>query len=539
MMRAVGPPQGYEGPESWLRYSALSRFAVVAFVTTGAAFISGAIDAGWFVLLYVLWFGPSLFYSRTLYQRKTVGPRATWLQILVDFTLVAVIVSSTHGPTSFFTFIFVIVVLEAGVLLGIRQGFAIATASSLLMAALFLWHYVLDATPTGSAGRSGASTFEQWYNFVVQCLAYYLTAFISGYWNQRLRRMQQFQREILDNMNSGFLITDSTGYVVIQNRAADRILDLQRAAAIGRPVSEILKVASGGECPVITALRTGGDFTSYEFRARTASGRTCLIGLTTNRIKDPDGDVRGLIASFTDLTFMDEMRQEMRRQDRMAVVGELAAGLAHEIRNPVAVIRGAVDEMQSIEAQGPMTEKLRAIALRESDHLNEIVSGFLDFARQPELKRETFDLRIVVDEVRELVERELAKNGQLAVLSHSPAAPCLVSGDASKIRQVCVNLGKNSVEAMRGKGTLTITLRKSAGPLELLFEDDGPGIPPDLVDRIFEPFFTTKNSGVGMGLAVCARIITAHDGTISAATREGGGGAILVRLPEAHEEDKP
>ena len=527
----------YDGQEAWLRYAGLARIVVLSFVIVGAAIIRGRLGIFGLLPLYLFWLATSIWYLRALGRQKTLAPRQTWTQLLVDFSMVAVTVALTQGPTSYFTVVFVIVVLEAGVLLAMRQAFIVATLATVFMGAVFFFYVLTDSpnleiTQFGNTVRP-ASTFELLYNFLVQALAFFLTAFLSGHWNQRITRMVRFQREILDNMNSGFLITDARGTVVVQNRAASHILGLGDAETVGRPIDQILRVASGAECPAVTALRLNRDYTSYEFRAATPGGQSRLLGLTTNRIKDPNGAATGLIISFSDLTAMDELRQEMRRQDRMAVVGELAAGLAHEIRNPVAVIRGAVDEMGDHVQEYPMAARLFAIALRESDHLNDIVTGFLDFAREPEMNRQTFDVREVVHEVAALLQLENYENPRLDVIAACPSEPCFINGDPSQIKQIFVNLGKNAVEAMEAVGALTIVVAKSGGPVEIRFEDDGPGIAPDKIARIFEPFYTTKRTGVGMGLAVCMRIVTAHDGTLRASSREGGGCSMVVSLPAA------
>lgn len=517
----------YEAREAWLQYIALARLGVLAFLTLGVTFNPGPLGRAIPLLLYLVGFATSAAHLRALRRPRHLTPQATLAQVLLDFTLVAVTVFFTEGPTSFYTLIFVIVVLEAGLLLGPSQGFIL---SSLAAAFMFLQ---LIAPPPGFEPRP---TLELVYNFLVQTMAFYLTAFISGYWNQRINRMQQFQTEILDNMNSGFIITDPAGIVTVQNRAASQILGIPEGAAVGRPVAEVLRVESGGECPVLTALRSGTDFTSYEFRAITGKKRSRLLGLTTSRMTDGKGRVTGIIASFTDLTAMDEMRQEVRRQDRMAVVGELAAGLAHEIRNPVAIIRGAVEELGAKTGHDPLQTQLSSIALRESDHLNDIVSSFLDFARQPSMKREVLDVRGLIHEVRALLEREAGAAG-VTIGVICPEEPCLVSADPSQLKQVFINLGKNAIEAMDGAGALRLKITNGPGPVEIRFDDTGPGIPPDQVARIFEPFYTTKRNGVGMGLAVCQRIITAHDGAIRPFSREGGGCSMVVSLPPVKLKD--
>ncbi|MCX5757962.1 MAG: ATP-binding protein, partial [Candidatus Hydrogenedentes bacterium] len=194
------------------------------------------------------------------------------------------------------------------------------------------------------------------------------------------------------------------------------------------------------------------------------------------------------------------------------------------------------DEIQTNLDSHAMIRKLAAIAIRESDHLNGIVSGFLDFAREPILKRETVDLRGLVDEVREFLVHEYAPYEDLRIETVFPdgGAPCLVHGAQSQLRQVLVNLGHNAVEAMDGHGTVTMSVVPSSpGSFEMRVEDEGPGIPPDKITRIFDPFYTDKESGVGMGLAICSRIVTAHNGVIWADSRQGGGASLTVRLPAA------
>jgi PAS domain S-box-containing protein len=514
----------YDRHVMWLRYLGVARIGVLSFLAVGAALMD--LESGQRVLLafYVAGLAACIGYLYTLQRTSRVGFAQACVQLLVDFAVVAVTVGYTQGATSFFTFMFVVVVLEAGLLLGLSQGFVLATMAAAFMALQLF----LPAIWTHSAVR-----FELVYNLLVQSLAFYLAAFISGHWNRRIHRLQEFQREILDNMNSGFLITDARGTLSVLNQAAREILGLRGEVNPGRHVSGVFRVASGGECPVVTALRSGQDFVSYEFEAVNATGQSVLLGLTTNTLRDDSGHVTGVIASFTDLTEMHAMREELRRHDRLAVVGELAAGLAHEIRNPVAVIRGALEEMGRGPMPSALEDKLRGMAIRESDHLNEIVAGFLDFAREPSRKREIIDVRELIQEIADLLRHEHAAAPGLTIRVSCPSAARQLSCDSSQMKQVFVNLGKNAIEAMNGRGALEISVNEGPGLIEVRFDDEGPGIEPDKVARIFEPFFTTKDTGVGMGLAVCMRIVTAHDGTLRASARQGGGCSMRVSLPAA------
>lgn len=517
-----------EDPRTLMRTIGVVRIILLAFLSVGAVFLSRAPGVNYLVLLYAAAFFFGIAYLYTLSTSGTLRMAQAWAQVLLDFSVVCVTIVYTEGPTSFFTFLFIVVILEAVHLLDLRAGLVAATLGSAFM-------LVQAVLPPFLAEE--VNTFELWYNFLVQALAFYLTAFIAGHWSHRISQMRRYQREILDNLNSGFLITDATGTITVQNRAASVILGLNDNEAVNRHVADVLRVESGSECPVVTALRAERDFTSYEFSALAQDGRTMLLGISTNRILDEYGKTSGIIVSFTDLTEMNEMREELRQHDRMAVIGELAAGLAHEIRNPVAVIRGAVDEMMSRDNDPKLEARLQSIAIRESDHLNEIVSGFLDFARNPKPKREQFDLRNIVEEVGDLMAMDLGESGESRIRIDYLDEPCDISGDPSQIKQVFVNLAKNGIEAMDDKGVLHIQMTKKEHVLEVRFEDDGPGIPPDKIGRIFEPFYTTKKHGVGMGLAICQRIITAHDGTIQAFSRENGGCRMSVRLPAIVREE--
>lgn len=503
----------------------VARIAVLALAVAGVYLLEHAdrSTAHFLLAFYAFGLAASGYLLVRIRRAFPVPSVLIWAQALVDFAVVAATVSFTGGPGSVFTFLFVAVILEAGLYLGVKSGFVFAALASITMA------IQAGISPVDDAGLSNMGLA---YNFLVQCLAFFLTAAMSGFWNMRLHRMQQFQREILDNMNNGFLITDKEGVVVAQNKAADTLLDIPKGSAIGHSVQDVLRVDSGEECPVLTAIRSERDFTSYEFHARTFSGAKKLMGLTTSRIRDIRGQLTGIIASFSDLTEMAEMRKELQKQDRLAVVGELAAGLAHEIRNPVAAIRGAVDELRSQVGEDPLAGKLAGIAIRESDHLDEIVRGFLDFAREPNVQREPLDVRALAEEVCQDCERRFGENGATYHFElQTPDGAVMTFGDRTQLKQVFQNIAHNGLEAMENGGKLNVSVAQNQSSIEVRFDDEGPGIEPDMVARIFEPFYTTKDTGVGMGLAVCHRIITAHDGTIRVSSRELGGTSLSVRLP--------
>lgn len=544
-MIGTGPAERFrlsiEGPPAWLWYAGAIRIASFLLMFAGTTFDAANLSPMAFRFLggfYLVGLVSCAAYLISLHRSaKQARPMLTWAQVLVDFAVVSASVSFTGGVESALTFLFVFVVLEAGLLLGVGASFMAASMATAFMAiqlvGLNLPLPLYDASPLRPVSASG------FYLFIVQGLAYYLTASFSGYWNQRVRRIHQFNREILDNMNNGFLTTDLSGRVVSANVAACAILARNEDQVVGQPAGVVMPSAGGQECPIATALRTGRDFTRYECAVLRGDGEAVLVGLSTNHLRDVRGRATGLITLFSDLTELDAMREELRRNDRLAAVGELAAGLAHEIRNPVASIRGSVDELQRSLDTPELAQRLCTIALRECDHLNRIITDFLDYARAPKELNKLVDPWAAVEEAAACLRQSLPAASADRVRLGAPPPPCLVRGNHTQLRQVFENIGRNALDAMDGQGTLEIAAMRETRSLSILFNDEGPGIPPDEVARIFEPFYTTKDKGVGMGLAVCLRIITAHDGAIHVAARRQGGTSVAVRLPLGPMETDP
>jgi two-component system, NtrC family, sensor histidine kinase PilS len=447
---------------------------------------------------------------------KNVAPALTWTQVFLDFSVVAATVSFTGGTSGYFTLLFVIVILETGALMGLSQGF--------VFAALTAFFFVLQDLP----GPDQDAIFPYWYNFLIQCLALFSTAVISGYWNQRISRLKQFQREILDNMSSGFLICSPKGQVLSINAVAQQVLQLQEDDVVGQSVEKVIICDNDMECPIITALRNERDYSSYEFPVTVGDGTTKQLGLTTNRLYDTHGRLIAIIASFSDLTEIARMRQALQRQDRLAAVGESAAELTHEIRNPLTSLRSAVEELSKNLDTPEMAKRLCQIALRESGHLNNIVSGFLDYARSPDFHKEPVNITQIFRDIQYVYAQHYP---QASVVFDATEQELNIPGDLTQIRQLFDNIVRNSIEAMNYKGEIAVTIRSASHYVEIKIDDSGPGISPDKMTRIFEPFYTDKDKGIGMGLAVCLRIVTAHDGAIQVANRPGGGASFVVRLP--------
>lgn len=519
----------YEGPIRWLWIVGVGRIFVLFLITAGFYLYLHRSFFYFFFPIYIVALILSIWHLYELYRGSQRLNFLLWAQMLVDFGIVCATIGITEGYTSSFTFLLVIVIMEAGFLLGIYQGFVFAIFSTIFMGLQF-------------GLESNLSSIQYWYSFLIQAMSFISTGFISGYWNQRVSILKQFQQDILNNMNSGFLITDANGIVRSLNRAGCRIFEVEEKDVIGKHVEGLIRTVSEFECPISTALRLNKDFSSYEFYIYTPTGKQKLIGLTTNRLLDAKGRIVALIASCSDLSELDKIRQDLRRHDRLVAIGEQLAGLAHEIRNPIASIRGAVAELPQNIDNPDILNRLSSIAIRECDRLNYIVTSFLNYAKEPLQNKEIIHLADLLTRFKEQFQKNLPQDKYYGVelVIEPQAKDCKIKGDEEQIFLVFQNLAQNAIDAMPQGGTMTILLTcpEEKGPVEIHFKDEGTGISPDKVTRIFEPFYTEKKKGIGMGLTISLRIISAHDGTIHVASNLKKGATIIVRLPryiEKHE----
>jgi two-component system sensor histidine kinase PilS (NtrC family) len=248
---------------------------------------------------------------------------------------------------------------------------------------------------------------------------------------------------------------------------------------------------------------------------------------------------RGVIAVFKDLTEVREMEERMRKADRLAAIGELSAGIAHEIRNPLASISGSIEMLYNeLELAGD-DKRLMQLVMRESDRLNRIINDFLEFARlRPPTRRAVSVSKCLVEVVTLLRNNPAVKNGVETEI-RSASDDVVVEFDEEQMKQVMLNLAINACEAMHGSGKLVIETKRTAdGRAKVVFQDEGCGIGDEARAHLFEPFFTTKEGGTGLGLAIANKIVEAHGGRIEARNRSGGGAEFSVVLPARASDEK-
>ena len=334
-------------------------------------------------------------------------------------------------------------------------------------------------------------------------------------------------RDIVRSLRSGLLAADPEGHVIFLNPVAGEILGVADDEVRGLPVAEVF--------PALEGLAVGGEiYQRFEvLHERRRDGATIPVGLTVSPLQSTGGQQAGILVHMQDLTRQKEMEQSVKRAEKMAALGGMAAAMAHEIRNPLASISGSVQVLKSSEHIDDSDRRLMEIVLRETGRLDVLLADFLAYARPKEP-------RLVDCSLKELIEETVSmfmRGGESA----SARVECELEDlsarvDPDQVRQVLWNLLANAVQASRDGSPVRVRLGKAEEDqdgIHLEVEDRGPGIDEEIREKIFDPFFTTKDQGSGLGLATVGRIVEAHGGSIRIETPPQGGSRFIVRLPGA------
>jgi two-component system sensor histidine kinase PilS (NtrC family) len=321
------------------------------------------------------------------------------------------------------------------------------------------------------------------------------------------------------SISSGLVTTDLDGAIKLVNPAAQGLLGRSQENFAGTNVHRLFL----DQLPPANAARN-------EVRAQTPGGAEKLFGVGCSTLQGTGGATIGYIYTFTDLTEIRRLEHELHLRDRLAAVGRLAAGIAHEIRNPLSSIAGSVKLLSGIAALTDDQRALVDIVTRESDRLNSIIGDFLTYSRNREFQNARVDLCQLLSDTLTLLENRQSGMRIERVFSHTEA---IAEGDGDKLKQVFWNLCSNALRAMPGGGTLTVTLDSLEGNWRIRFQDTGPGIAPQLIEKIFEPFQSGFDGGTGLGLAIVYRIMQAHKAHISVRSEPGKGTefTLLFRQP--------
>jgi two-component system, NtrC family, sensor histidine kinase PilS len=347
-----------------------------------------------------------------------------------------------------------------------------------------------------------------------------------------LASLRALHERIVESIRSGVITTDLEWRVYTANRAAEEMTGYGAADLRGQDVSILFGDIRARIEESLAAVAAGHASPRYESECLTPEGFLVKLGYNISPLYSERGETTGLVITFQDLTDIRSMEETSRRQERLSAVGRVAAGIAHEIRNPLAAMRGSIQVLRSeLEADAPQRE-LMDIVLSESDRLNRIITDFLTYARPRKFSLEETDLREPLRETFALLRHSPEMLDGHRLEEELPGEPLVAMADVEGIRQVFWNLARNALKAMPDGGTLRAEMGLSAGrSVRITFADTGRGMTPAQVERLFEPFSSSTTGGTGLGLSIVYQIIRDHGGTINVRSRQGHGTTIAIELP--------
>jgi two-component system sensor histidine kinase PilS (NtrC family) len=493
--------------------------------------------------IFIAVIGLSLVYAILLRLRKYLGMQAG-LQLFIDVILVTWLVWVTGDVSSPYAAAYIIIISVASIFLGPRGalitsvGCVVAfTGITLATAGGIVPRHAL--TPVGplTVQAIQAIGFNDIAFLVVGLLAARLAErqarsdvqLIAT--TQTLANLRALHERIVESIRSGVVTTDLQGRIYTFNAAAEEITGYKYGDVRGQDASILFGELSEHVDESMRAAAEGEQSPRFEADCLTSDGLRLRLGFSIFPLFAESGETTGLVITFQDLTEVRALEETSRRQDRLAAVGRVAAGIAHEIRNPLASMRGSIQVLRS-EVDGESSEaQLMEIILRESDRLNQIITDFLTYARPRSGTPTKIDLREPLRETFTLLRHSPELRPDHVLKEDLPQEPMMTSADISQIKQVFWNLTRNALHAMPDGGTLRVRLQHAAGKrLRLTLTDTGRGMTPEQVERLFEPF-SSATGGTGLGLSIVYQIIRDHGGTINVRSREGQGTTITIELP--------
>ena len=499
-----------------------------------------------------------------------------YVQLVFDVLFVTALIYVTGGIESIFSFMYILTIINAAIMLYRRGGLLIASASSIGYGSLLDLQYfgIIHPYYTRASELMTYTIGYYFYTLLMNIAAFYLVAFLSSYLAEELRRSsvklkaKQYDLDQLELLNRNIVQSINTGLITLNNQLEISYINPAVEQISGFGYRDLEGIHIGDIFPKIVPYLSisdrGGDNDDLpqpqkgidvDFDRR--DGTRLHLGFSQSILKDPGGDEIGLILICQDLTEFRQMQEQVRRMDRLAVAGELAAGIAHEIKNPLASLSGSIQMLRDEVDFGPMQQRLMDITMREAERLNALVNEFLLFSR-PE---RAVDRSVAVNEVIEDTLEMLKNSPELSRpirIEKTLSKNLWVHIDSQRLQQVIWNLVLNAVQEMKNSGRLSVAtaIRTKRGSgdasrdyardrqeklAEISISDTGPGILPENQGKVFDPFFTTKDQGTGLGLTIVHRIVENYDGKIFLDSDGRSGTTFTLHFPLAEEDpqDRP
>ena len=511
----------------------------------------GALPIDPFFFLIGLTYALTAVYSMLLRQTE----QHRWIvdvQLACDAFVISALIHLTGGIASLFSPLYILPIIAAATVQSQRAALRVGGLSSFLYGLIVYWQYVGTAPLLVVLGADALPPPRvALYTVGLNVFGFISVAALSGYLSEGLRRageelkeasnqiadLQAFSDYAINSLTSGLTTTDVTGTVLTLNRAGENIIGITSKSAAGRQVQEMLQLPE--PCRgIFGPLESRPALPRVEYVFTRADGRQIELGISTAILVTPRGE-SGFVITFQDVTEARRQEREARMQQRLAAVGEMAAGIAHEIRNPLASMSGSI---QILRQELPLTgeqAQLMDIVLRESERLNETIKSFLAYARPQRNAAARVDIRSVVSETATLLQNSPERQAHHAIVVDVPREPVCCLADESQIRQIVWNLATNGLRAMPDGGELRLQVESSvdatgtAGQAKIAVRDSGVGIPAGELESILQPFRGGFSKGTGLGLSIVHRIVSDYGGELEVTSQEREGTTVTVTLPLA------
>lgn len=547
----VEPGRGW-GRVQLLRWLYLGRMTLVTGIFAGVLLAwvgAGPVTTLLATVMFISAAGvTAASYWYTHWRGREPSENFLYVQVTFDALLVTGVVHITGGGESDFAPLYILVISAGALLLPIRGGALISGLVSILYFADIVW---------GQRSTVGATVF-------VQIGLFALVAVATGYLGDRvrragialgaveseLRRLRLDTGDILGNIGTGVLTVDGSGYLAYMNPAAEQLLGVSHAQWTGAPVLDLLERKASGLARAIRQTLAERRPVTRRKAVTLRGDQEVVLGVSTTVLDREEGGGPSVTAIFQDITTEEQLQALHLRTERLEAVAELSASLAHEIKNPLASIRSAVEQLSSPNLGAEDQGSLEKLVLTESDRLSRLLSEFIEFARVRIGSPEDVDLNSVVEQAVGVVRQHPeAADGVQIRFSGGNGRLC-VRGDADLLHRAVLNLLLNAVHFAGPKGYVEVSLDRvepralppgmqTSRVVRLRVRDSGLGIDPQVLPRIFDPFFTTRRGGSGLGLAVVHRAVAAHQGAVLVDPGLGRGAEFTIYLPsvsEAQEE---
>ncbi|MCH7947552.1 MAG: PAS domain S-box protein [candidate division Zixibacteria bacterium] len=487
------------------------------------------------------------------FKRKLamITPWIVALHFVFEIALESIVVYSTGDISSPLTAMFVLTIASAALVYRLAGTLLMATIVSSALSIIVWFVYIIDAHLSLSIdelSRFFVGKERMFYAIFFHFLIFYLVAFISGYLAERIksgaRQLEDTSRalriakletdDILRHLSSGLMSIDARGVIIFFNRAAETITGFNEKDIRGKDCHTVFhkRMPELARC-----LKAGIDermeFPRKELQIEVSPGNVIPLGLSTSVLTEPDGELRGLIVIFSDLTEAKELEDKVRSADRLSAIGELSACIAHEIRNPLAAISGSVEVIKNELSLEGSNQKLMDLIIKESDRLTKMLTKFLQYAS---IERRTFnkvELCHLISETMEILYRDESIHSNIKVNLESEESIVYVIGDEDLIKQILINLAVNACQAFEGQPgeiifKVSIDAEQQIVRLEVI--DNGPGMSAELTNKAFQPFFSTRKGGTGLGLAIVHRLAEVLGIDIRIESEENVGTSFILEF---------